>query len=394
MRALTNLITPSNGMRRTDVESSKFNKDLVYTNKVLLPFLGIVTIFVFAHLGFTVATTTALLWAMASLASGTALGFLFGIPKILQDNSIHDKPEKVASESNPNKRSDAFSYRQQVNTNLTEISDWLTKIIVGLTLVHLAEIQQQFNNMANTFASGLNAGEPALEKSFAFALLTVYTILGFFFGYLYTRLFLAIAFSKADQEASKIQIERLIETEVNRVSNADLQGGLQQPTLSELKTAEKVADIASQGDLTSIKQKLVDLAKEYERIRTVMLPGDTRTRQMEIVITKMRTLSIAGYSLISEFAQSQSPGERLVAIAMLQVKPNSDYLDWLADRVVSEKPFAGYHSSVALQYAVRSFDDSKNEHLKQAVEKALAKMKPETDRAKVLRDAIQELNRQ
>src|SRR5947209_8021878 len=65
-------------------------------------------------------------WMLASLAGGWAVGFLFGIPKILQSEPprASDGDAKTPAAPTPS------GYRQQVNTNLTEISDWLTKIIV------------------------------------------------------------------------------------------------------------------------------------------------------------------------------------------------------------------------------------------------------------------------
>ena len=134
--------------------------------------------------------TTYLIWALACLISGAAVGFLFGIPKILQA----DKPPDAAQVSN--------TYRQQVNTNLEQISDWLTKIIVGLGLINLTKIPPYLNSMAGLLASStLDNGNPA----FAMALIVYFSLLGFLSGYVTTRLFLAGAFSKADQLAAAIR---------------------------------------------------------------------------------------------------------------------------------------------------------------------------------------------
>jgi hypothetical protein len=57
--------------------------------------------------------------AIASAATGYLLGFLFGISRSLQGGD--------SSESN----SQSFPG----NTNLEQISDWLTKILVGVGLV-------------------------------------------------------------------------------------------------------------------------------------------------------------------------------------------------------------------------------------------------------------------
>lgn len=370
-------------------ERIQITEDLRYTNRVLYPFLVIGLIIVFAHLGLKTETATALLWVLASLIAGTAIGFLFGIPKILQT-------EKQTSDGTDAQSSDKRSfYRQQVNTNLTEISDWLTKIIVGLTLINLANIPPYMSRLADTVAFGLNSNDASKEKSFALAIIICFPVLGFFFGYLYTRLFLAGAFSRADQDATESKIRQAVDAEAQAASNTNLLESGRQPTERQLEAAGKVAQLASQSDTSVVRQQILDLAHEYERIRAVMPPGDERTRKMEIVMAKMRTLALASYSLLPEFANSQTPGERLAAVAMLQVKPNSAHLDWLASRLSEEKPFIGYHAAVALLSAVRALGISKREELQSAVEKARIMLGDElkgSDRDKVLEEALNELS--
>lgn len=67
-------------------------------------------------------------WAGAgAFFFGAISGILFGIPKVIEDKAI-------TLVSPP-------SRRYKSNANIEEISDWLTKIIVGLTLVNLRQIQ-------------------------------------------------------------------------------------------------------------------------------------------------------------------------------------------------------------------------------------------------------------
>jgi hypothetical protein len=135
--------------------------------------------------------STALLWALACFASGAAAGFLFGIPKILQ-----------RSDSTSSKAGEESSYYQQVNTNLVEISDWLTKIIVGLGLYNLRNIPPYVGRAANTLA--MSMGDVKDHLAFSEALIICFFVVGFLFGYLSTRLFLAGAFLRADKRSSGI----------------------------------------------------------------------------------------------------------------------------------------------------------------------------------------------
>jgi CheY-like chemotaxis protein len=141
---------------------------------------------------------TATLWALSCLASGGMIGFLFGIPRVLQDNNVSNVvlPTKdKETEGNTSQTLRPF-YRMQVNTNLEQISDWLTKIIVGVGLIELRRIPEILTNLSAFLANGLGAAPQT--QALAMALITYFIIVGFLGGYLITRIYLAQAFSRAD----------------------------------------------------------------------------------------------------------------------------------------------------------------------------------------------------
>ena len=98
------------------------------------------------------------------------------------------------------------AYQQRVNTNLEQISDWLTKIIVGWVLFSFGAVPDYLYKasvwMAQSFSvdQSKNAADAA---SFACAFIVFFTIVGFVGGYLLTRLFLAGAFWRADSPQSE-----------------------------------------------------------------------------------------------------------------------------------------------------------------------------------------------
>jgi hypothetical protein len=143
----------------------------------------------------------------------------------------------------------------------------------------------------------------------------------------------------------------------------------------------------------ALRIKISELAREYESLRKTMSPGDERTRQLEIVVTKMRTFALAAYPLLHELTRSASEGERLAAIVMLQVRPNPSYLHWLSRRVVEEKPFSGYHAAVGLLVAARTLDASSRSELERAIQTAKSSLdtKRETDRYRTLAQAEAEM---
>lgn len=140
----------------------------------------------------------ALLWAIAFSAVGICGGFLFGIPKTVQfDQAIQGRGAE-ARKANWAQRAD---YRSVVNNNLVDISDWLTKIIVGLGLVNLGKIPALIIKVAHVLSDSLEkCGTCGCSDYLAFSagLVIGFLSLGFLFGYLFTRLYLATAFIRAD----------------------------------------------------------------------------------------------------------------------------------------------------------------------------------------------------
>jgi hypothetical protein len=121
------------------------------------------------------------------------------------------------------------------------------------------------------------------------------------------------------------------------------------------------------ADISVVQKQLSDTAREYERLRATVPSGDERTGRMEVIVTKMRTLAIAGYPLLKEFAESSSPGDRLVAVVMLQVRPSPDYIRWLGARVSEERAFLRYHAAVALLSAARVLKATHHTTIREAI---------------------------
>ena len=115
------------------------------------------------------------LLSLAAIAIGGLLGFLFGIPRTIQSD------DKVQDE-----------FRQVVNTNLEQISDWLTKILVGVGLTQLNNLPPKMWALADKLKTGLNNNQAITE-----CIIVNFLVCGFFAGYLLTRLFLAGAFTAA-----------------------------------------------------------------------------------------------------------------------------------------------------------------------------------------------------
>jgi hypothetical protein len=142
----------------------------------------------------------------------------------------------------------------------------------------------------------------------------------------------------------------------------------------------------------------LQLAKEYDQIRRDMPASDERTRIMEGVFSRMKVSAPKVQGSLSAFQQSGSAGERLMAIAVLNMFPDVDHLGWLAERMdpEQEKPFVAYHAAVALLDAVTNLPSESCAKLGAALadaKKLALRLKGDPARLNVLARAEEELTR-
>ena len=142
---------------------------------------------------------SALLLSGASLFIGGILGFLFGIPKTLQPERDDTKNTDGSNEAQTN-----TDYRP--NTNLEQVSDWLTKMLLGVGLTQLVLIPDHLRRIGRSIAPALGQSDAA--PVMAVAVLIFFASVGFLIGFLWTRLHLATALLQADLDRLENQIEQ------------------------------------------------------------------------------------------------------------------------------------------------------------------------------------------
>ncbi len=126
----------------------------------------------------------ALATAGAAAAFGGVLGFLFGIPKTLQSERL-----------------DGQRVRYLANTNLEEISDWLTKIIVGVGLIQIATLPSALRRLG-AWLGPLFGGEPH-SPAFAIVYAAYCVVSAFLLLYLWTRSRLRGVLQAADADLTQ-----------------------------------------------------------------------------------------------------------------------------------------------------------------------------------------------
>jgi len=150
------------------------------------------------------------------------------------------------------------------------------------------------------------------------------------------------------------------------------------------------------SSLDLVREQIGSYARLYERTRQRMRPSDARNARMGEILRKMRDLAVAAYPLLDELAKSPSPGERLSAVAILQVFATDKYLPFLVRLVGSEKPFVYYHAIKALHFAVGAIDPRSYKRLAEALDEAEGNLRNaavgfDTRRQKLLSAAKEEL---
>jgi hypothetical protein len=124
-----------------------------------------------------------LLTAFAASSTGGLVGFLFGVPK------------GPADSTNDQEQSNDISYRP--NTNLEQVSDWLTKIIVGVALIQFREIGIVIYGIGRGVGAAIGdiQGTPGSGTVYAIALLVSSGVMAFLLSYMWTTTTLYDAYS-------------------------------------------------------------------------------------------------------------------------------------------------------------------------------------------------------
>lgn len=365
-------MTDDNPARRSET-----TRDIRRVNAVLLPLLVAGGVALLWRFGVTAATAAALLWATASLTVGGAIGFLFGIPRTrMSEASRSAEPTAAAGAVAATAGSGDSGYSFRPNTNLEEVSDWLTKIIVGLGLVNLKDADVVLDRIADNASKAMAAAGQAAPYSEASALVVGFSVLGFLGAYLYTRLFLQGALIRSDK-AGLDEAARRIKREMDQAASQvpEQAAANAEPTPAQIESGQRVAQVVSENPQLDPAARLRELAREYETLRGTMERSTARTQAMSRLVAQMRVLAMAASrTRIDEFAFSRSDGERLVAVILLQIRFDPRFIDWLAERIPAESAFFGFHAAGAMLSAARVADEQTRAALVAAAQKVLARL--------------------
>jgi len=208
----------------------------------------------------------ALLQAVAWFSIGTLLGLIFSVPKVAQPSRTTTVGGASLPAANASGKENAAPQESQkrrspyeTNNNLVEVSDWLTKIIVGLGLIHLKDAPGILKRAAAPLKHSFGESYLAVGS----ALILGFCAIGFLFGYVFTRLFLVRAFSEADPAEDAAEGDKRLQGRMDESKEAVTKSAA---TASEPgKTG--IASLASPAGAGNWIKPFLNLAETYVQDR-------------------------------------------------------------------------------------------------------------------------------
>ncbi len=207
--------------------------------------------------------------SLASIITGILLGFLFGIPRTLSGSGPSQVPVENQDSAKDSTASNATpALHLGTNTNLEQISDWLTKMLVGVGLTQIGQIPKGLDAISRRLQPGFGTAPGA--PVFGGLIIIFFSVCGFLIGYLWTRINLTKAFRTAELDvlAAKVStIESSSAKVADALSNVQTQADKDAAALS---LSQKLLDPAS-GDRAVSQAEIVDAVRESSSAFKVQL---------------------------------------------------------------------------------------------------------------------------
>jgi len=158
-----------------------------------VPLAGLIGVILYAAAVGPFARTfsVALLLAGCAWIGGAFFGFLFGIPR------------SVGAVDANAQAGVGHGYRS--NTNLEQISDWLTKILVGLSLVEFGRLLNAMRRLGDFVGPTFGGGQTG--STFALTTVVLFAISGFLALYIVTRVYVGVLFARTEVSLSSLAKE-------------------------------------------------------------------------------------------------------------------------------------------------------------------------------------------
>lgn len=233
--------------------------------------------------------------AGAALAIGGLIGFLFGIPRSDSLRSNASRNDDIDSNQESGRYGD--------NDSLEQISDWLTKILLGAGLAQISSLSGALNSLANKVDSITTGSSLGI---FSTSILMLYVVCGFIGGYIWARFSIRTELTRRDQELKRItdidQKLGTVEAQVEQV-RAELKNDFQvlQQLYEQIEPSAPDVEAEQEGEviqnfkallMQASERTKLDVFRRLQEIRSQSYKGD-RT-QMSKTVPFFKALSALG----------------------------------------------------------------------------------------------------
>jgi hypothetical protein len=172
------------------------------------------------------------MFACACTVCGWLLGLLFGIPRTLSRPQAAPLPGPAAGAGGAGNSGPAASSPNRVNTNLEDVSDWLTKTLVGVGLTQLYFVPHYIWQSADKLnKAGFMWDGPG--QLLAVALFLYFAPGGFWLGYIGTRTILTKLFDSLEGPTAEV-----VNTALSEPLKIDVQGKIDPSTTPKTHSAD------------------------------------------------------------------------------------------------------------------------------------------------------------
>ncbi|MFC9918244.1 response regulator [Agromyces binzhouensis] len=183
-----------------------------------------------------------ILFMFAAVAVAGILGFIFGVPRARPVVARVD-----ADRSGDAADDDRTAFiRFEPNSNLEQISDWLTKILVGAGLVQLAAVPGALRSMGDYLGGDLGEAGPQVTVA-----IVLYGFgVGFLLAYLWARLRLRVLLETSEADAQEESRRDLLVRRLSNASNDAEDADSRSDITRAARSADRIARNA--GSFTSL----------------------------------------------------------------------------------------------------------------------------------------------
>jgi hypothetical protein len=288
--------------------------------------------------------SAALLFSLAALGAGGFFGFLFGLPHAGAGASQHQSGSPLAPAAAGAGAAGATAPGASpgsdvtASTNLQQVADWLTKLILGAGLTQLGHLPHASSELFHSMSGAI--GSTASSVSIAGGITIYFTAVGFVTGWLATYFFLTPAMNRVERNISSIlQQAKLLDAKADQAALAG-----QTARATTLRAASAVQSDRAQALLQSY-------ANVYARPTT----DPSRVPDLDATITRASTEELQANPSAGDVKAKYDAGpqrQKEVALAMMADRPSIASLDALitsiTDSMTSVEQYQALRAAAAL----------------------------------------------